>query len=68
MTALPKKKKYTPEQYLALEEKAEYKSEYVNGYISKWLVARKLILRLASTQPNFLLTDFAENVVLIKAI
>ncbi len=33
MTALPKKKKYTPEQYLALEEKAEYKSEYVNGYI-----------------------------------
>ncbi len=35
MTALPKKKKYTPEQYLALEEKAEYKSEYVNGYIFK---------------------------------
>ncbi len=35
MTALPKKKKYTPEEYLALEEKAEYKSEYVNGHIFK---------------------------------
>ena len=35
MTALPKKKKYTPEQYLALEEKAEYRSEYVDGYIFK---------------------------------
>ncbi len=35
MTALPKKKKYTPEEYLALEEKAKYKSEYLNGYIFK---------------------------------
>ena len=35
MTALPKKRKYTPEEYLALEEKAEYKSEYVSGYIFK---------------------------------
>jgi Uma2 family endonuclease len=35
MTAQPQKKKYTPEQYLALEEKAEYKSEYVKGYIFK---------------------------------
>lgn len=33
MTALPKKRKFDNEQYLALEEKAEYKSEYVNGYI-----------------------------------
>lgn len=33
MTALAKKKKYTPEEYLALEEKAEYKSEYWNGEI-----------------------------------
>jgi Uma2 family endonuclease len=24
---------YTPEQYLTLERKAEYKSEYINGYI-----------------------------------
>lgn len=35
MTALPKSKKYTPEEYLALEEKAKYKSEYVNGCIFK---------------------------------
>ncbi len=35
MTALPKNKTYTPEEYLALEEKAEYRSEYVNGEIFK---------------------------------
>jgi Uma2 family endonuclease len=35
MSALPEKKRYTPEEYLALEEKAENKSEYVNGYIVK---------------------------------
>ncbi|MCY7374407.1 MAG: Uma2 family endonuclease [Pyrinomonadaceae bacterium] len=33
MTALPKKKKYAPEEYLALEEQAEYRSEYENGAI-----------------------------------
>lgn len=33
MTALPKKKIYTPEEYLALEDDCEYQSEYVNGYI-----------------------------------
>lgn len=32
MTALPKKY-YTPEEYLALEEKAAYKSEYFDGQI-----------------------------------
>lgn len=26
-------KRYTPEEYLALEEKAEFRSEYINGYI-----------------------------------
>lgn len=35
MSALTQTKKYTPEEYLALEEKAEYRSEYVNGYIFK---------------------------------
>ena len=35
MSALPEKKKYTPAEYLVLEEKAEYKSEYVNGWIFK---------------------------------
>lgn len=33
MPALTKTKKYTPEEYLALEEKAEFRSEYVDGYI-----------------------------------
>ncbi len=35
MTALPKKKIYTPEEYLSLEENCEYRSEYVNGNIFK---------------------------------
>ena len=33
MTALAEKKKYTPGEYLALEEKAETKSEFWNGEI-----------------------------------
>lgn len=33
MTALPKRRKHTPAEYLALEEKAETKSEYWNGEI-----------------------------------
>lgn len=35
MTALPKKKKYTAEEYLVLEDAAEYRSEYWNGQIVK---------------------------------
>lgn len=35
MTALPKKKEYAPEEYLALEQKAEYRSEYIDGNIFK---------------------------------
>ncbi|MGI9035513.1 MAG: Uma2 family endonuclease [Pyrinomonadaceae bacterium] len=30
-----KRKFYTPEEYLALEEKSEFRSEYVDGYIYK---------------------------------
>jgi len=33
MSALTKTKKYTPEEYLALEEQAEFRSEYENGEI-----------------------------------
>ena len=33
MTAQPEKKKYTPSEYLALEEKAETRNEYWNGEI-----------------------------------
>lgn len=35
MTVSPEKKKYTPEEYLALEDEAEYRSEYWNGQIIK---------------------------------
>lgn len=35
MTALPKKKKYTSEEYLALEEKAECRSEFDDGVITE---------------------------------
>ncbi len=28
-----KQKRYTPDEYLALEEKAEFRSEYIDGYI-----------------------------------
>lgn len=34
MSALTKKKKYSSEEYLALEEKAEFKSEYDDGLIT----------------------------------
>lgn len=47
MTALPKKKKYTPEEYLALEEKAEYRSEYVNGYIFKMAGATEAHIQIS---------------------
>ena len=33
MSALTEKKKYTPEEYLALEDKAEFRSEFVDGEI-----------------------------------
>lgn len=33
MTALTERKKYTPEEYLILEDQAEYRSEYENGAI-----------------------------------
>lgn len=34
MMALAERKKYTPEEYLALEEKAEFRSEYDDGIIT----------------------------------
>ncbi len=35
MSTQPNRKKYTAEEYLALEKRAENRSEYVNGYIFK---------------------------------
>lgn len=33
MSAAPAPRLYTPEEYLALEREAEFKSEYIDGYI-----------------------------------
>src|SRR6266487_5535716 len=33
MPSVVRQSRYTPEEYLALERKADYKSEYVNGQI-----------------------------------
>ena len=37
--ALAQPRQYTPEEYLELERKADYKSEYINGYIVATAVA-----------------------------
>ena len=43
MSALPKRY-FTPEEYLLLEERSPYKSQYIDGEISPW--ARTLPARL----------------------
>ena len=47
MTALPKKKKHTPEEYLALERQAKEKNEYHDG---------KITLRASSDENHITLT------------
>ena len=54
MTALPKKKKYTPAEYLALEEAAETKSEYWNGAIVAMSGARIDHQQIVSNITEFL--------------
>ena len=34
MASATESKRYTPEQYLAMERKADFKSEYDNGFIT----------------------------------
>lgn len=41
MSALLKTKRYTPDEYLALEEKAEYRSEYIDGLIYQMAGAKE---------------------------
>lgn len=48
MTALPKKRKYTAEEYLALEEKAEFRSEYDNGEIVAMAGGSREHIRISS--------------------
>ncbi len=54
MTALPQKKKYTPAEYLALEEAAESKSEYWNGEIVAMSGARIDHQQIVSNITEFL--------------
>jgi Uma2 family endonuclease len=54
MTAQPKKKKYTPAEYLALEESAESKSEYWNGEIVAMSGARIDHQQIVSNITEFL--------------
>lgn len=48
MTALPKKKIYTPEEYLALEEVCEYRSEYDDGLIIAMAGGTREHIRISS--------------------
>lgn len=54
MSALPKKRKYSPEEYLALEEKAEYRSEYDNGEIIAMAGGSFKHLRIISNLTRYL--------------
>ena len=47
MLALKKEKKYMPEEYLVLEEQAEYRSEYFDGYIFKMAVGTEAHIQIS---------------------
>lgn len=61
MTALRKKKKYTPEKYLALEKAAEYKSEYENGEIVQMAGGTLDHNQITSNVSRFLGNKLPEN-------
>src|SRR5580765_534258 len=52
------KEYYTPEQYLALEREAEYKSEYINGQIYAMLGASREHIVIAVNLVSELRTQF----------
>jgi Uma2 family endonuclease len=60
MASAALKTRYTPEQYLALERKAAYKSEYLDGYITSMSGASRAHNRIAG---NFYrrISDQLEN-------
>jgi Uma2 family endonuclease len=47
MATVPITKRYTPEEYLALEREARYKSEYLNGFITAMSGASRYHNRIA---------------------
>jgi Uma2 family endonuclease len=54
MSALPQKNFYTPEEYLALEEQAEFRSEYENGEIVQMAGGSLNHLQIISNVSRFL--------------
>jgi Uma2 family endonuclease len=67
MTALPKKKKYTSAEYLALEERAEYKSEYVGGYIFKTAGGSESHIQISFNTTKLFAEKLRGSAALIKA-
>ena len=68
MAALTKRKKFSKEEYLALEEKAEFKSEFVSGYIFKMVGGSESHIQISFNATRLFADNFAENAALIKAI
>jgi len=61
MSALTRRKTYTPEEYLALEEKAEYKSEYENGEIVAMAGGTFNHIRITSNISRFIGNKVSED-------
>lgn len=61
MTALKQTKKYTPAEYLALEEKAKCRSEYENGEIAAMAGGSINHVRITSNVSRFVGNKLSEN-------
>lgn len=61
MSAQPEKKKYTPEEYLALEEQAEFRSEYENGEIVAMSGGSFKHSQITNNTARFIGNKIAEN-------
>jgi Uma2 family endonuclease len=61
MSALTEQKKYTPDEYLALEEKAEFRSEYENGEIVAMAGGSLNHIKITSNISRFIGNKASEN-------
>jgi Uma2 family endonuclease len=61
MSALSEKRKYTPEEYLALEEKADGRSEYLDGVILAMAGGSLNHARITGNVNRFLSANLGEN-------
>jgi hypothetical protein len=66
MSASKKERKYTPAEYLALEENAEYRSEFINGYIFQIAGGTEAHIQI-SFNMTFFPINYAVNAAPIKA-